>query len=886
LVWLVVTLQNKSRVPIVRQHNKEDSPMNPKIPCAGIVCAALCALTCTNPSSPDIPHGVVVADTYEPDSSQSFANPIVPDSAGQFRTLTKGDTDWVSFSAIAGRSYTIFTDGNTGTRIKVYSSIGPLPAVDRHDPADSVNASVVFNCFTADTCFIRVSGGNETSTGAYELSILSSVGPDVYEPDSIPSRSKSISATGSQDRTIQTEDVDWINCSLSAYDTILLVAAGSCRPLITLYDRDTVEELAPSLTGDTIAGIRYQVRAAGTYFIKVVSQNPGASGPYRLTMQTGSGNPPVGPDPFENDNTRNAAKLISGNSVTQQRTLTPHDTDWVIYAATFGDSVAILTTGTTGTKISVFPAGGSTPVTENDGIGSNDTSALVSWTSPLTGQFYVRIIGKTVSATGPYLLQALCIQIPVATDSFEDDNTRARARLISDTVLSAESHSLTISDTDWVAFPVCAGGQCTVTVLSTRYLSLYAITTGDSLIGSRTGAMRDTIVYAPVQDDTMYVRVSAASAVQRYTLSMSRVAPPSPDAYEVDNAQAGAYRASGPVTQVRTITINDTDWVSVPAQSGGKYTLSTSTAAVRVTLYNQAGILLGSSTSGSLAITATASGPFYYQMTAASSACPAARYTLTLTVVLPVFADSFENDNDMGSAKPLSTDGTVQNRTITLHDTDYVSIRGNAGDRVMIQAVQTTACFTILFMYDSAGVLQMSTSTGSNGLSYSFVLPWTGLFYCRITSLTTSSFSYGLSATLGKIDTLVIGTESSRYLIAWDTQFVAVRLDSGKTYTIQTTGSLDMRLWLFDSLKAVSYLLYDDDGGDGANALLTCVPQRTGLFILRVSGLSTSTAGNFGLIATDSGAATAYETTAKQMTYSGLRPAVPGQESRARVGHW
>jgi hypothetical protein len=1141
-----------------------------------------------------VDNNVVIADQYEPDNTQSTAKGIHPDSAGQIRTLKKGDTDWVSFSALTGKSYKIFTTGNTDTRIKVYSSAGSLPIVEGDDSPGNVNASVVFNCSSSGKYYICVSGNDETVTGAYALSVVSSVGPDAFEPDSIPALASSISTSTYQNRSLQQDDEDWIACYLSLNDTVLLTAVGTCPILMTLYGRDTVTLMAASSGGDTIAQIKYRITATGTYFVKVAAASAILYGSYRLTMQTSSSGTLVVPDAYENDNTRSTAKLIPGNSATQLRSLTPgdtdwvalpvvggrqytltfsstgyalailyakdgtvlqgpssslflnssatdtvyvkiyssavtalnyslnssvllqptipdeyevdntkaqaktkcfprdsllqdhtltvvnfvsdtdwvafpvmagkqytfrtvtsssstlymylydnssssyiqyassspgsivytptvsdtmylqlyrpygstalaytlsvrgqfsndsfepdssratakplattiqnhillpNDTDWVIYTATPGDSMAIMTTGTTDTKISLFSSSGSTPIAENDDIGSGNTNAMISWKSAYGGQFYVRVVGKTPLITGPYALQALSVQngTLVAADSLEIDNTKARARLISDTILAGEAHSLTVNDTDWVAFPVLAGGQYTVTASGSTYLSMYGYTSKDSLIGSRVSTSSASIACTPMKNDTLYFRVTSAYTVQRYTLSMSRIAPPSPDlyendntkaqarlisdtiltgqvhsltandtdwiafpvqaggsytvtassstyalsmygytardslfgyyssstgpyltrtsmtndtlyyritspspiarytismtrvappapdAYEIDNTRTLAYKASGSFSQSRTITFNDTDWVAVPVVAGGRYTMSTSSSAVLVVLYNQAGVLLGSSATGSLVFTATAADTFYYQISAAVSS-PTSRYTLSLAVILSLAADSYENDNSMGTAKALLTDSTVQDRTITLGDTDYVSFRGNAGDRVTIRAAKTSTYYTYLYIYDSAGVYQTYNYSTSGNATVTYALSRTGLFYCRITSLSTSSYAYSLSAVIRKIDTLAVGTASSRTLVAADTQWAAVRLDSGKTYTIQTTGSLDTRLWLYDSTGATSYLLFDDVSGVGLNALLTYTSRRTGLFFIKVAGTSISTAGSFGLTVTN-----------------------------------
>ncbi len=1052
---------------------------------AAVACVALLAVTCINPSSPNNNGvGLITADQYEPDNTQQTAKQIHPDSGAQVRTLKRGDTDWVYFTAASGKSYKIFTTGSTDTKILVYSSSGTVPIVQGDDSPGSLNALVVFNCTSSGTYYICVCGNDETVSGAYDLVVNSSVGLDSYEPDSIPKLASTITTSSYQSRSLTEGDIDWVSCYISLNDTVLLTAAGSCRIAMSLYDRDTVTLLTTAPTSDSVATIRYRAPASGYYFVKITAQSPTANGSYRLTMQTSSSGTLVAPDAYESDNTRSTAKLLPSSSVTQLRSLTvgdtdwvalpvvggrqytlsfsnssyvlatmfakdgtilqgpsyslslnssatdtvfvkiyssvstafnyiltltvflqptipddyeidntklqakakyvardsfiqdrtltvtnsipdtdwvafptyagkqytfraitslsttlymylydnisssyvqysssssssivytptvsdtmylmiyrpasygavaytlsvqgqfyndsyepdstralastltstqshvllPRDTDWVKYTAAYGDSIAVFTTGNTDTKIDLFSSSGSAPIMENDDISTSNTNALVSWKSAAGGMYYIRVTGKTPSSTGAYVLQVLSVSngTLVAADSFENDNSQAKARVIKDTVLAGEAHSLTLNDTDWIGFEIPAGAQYTVTATSnSSTINMYAYTAKDSLVASRLSTYTGTVSYMPAQKDTLYCKIASSYTIQRYTISMSRVAPPAPDAYENDNTRASAYKATGSFSQVRTLTPGDSDWVAVPVVAGGRYTMSSTSSYVMIALYNQAGTLLASPSAGSLAFTASAADTFFYLMTAVPTN-PAVRYTLTLSVVLPILPDAYENDNTPSTAKAITTDSSVQDRTITLGDTDYAYFRGNAGDVVTIRAAHNASYYTYLYLYDSAGAysgayLNYNYSTGY-GTYLTYTLPKAGLYYARVNSLSTGSFAYSLTASLKRIDTLTVGVASSRTLASYDTQWVAVKLDSGKTYSMQTTGSLDMRIWLYDSVKAPAYLAFDDNSGGNYNALFTYTPHRSGLFYVKVCGTSYATSGSFGLVVWD-----------------------------------
>lgn len=1056
--------------------------MNSRLFTIGLICIALVVIRCKNPvsSGGDEPY-IVTADQYEPDNYLSAAKTIKADSAAQERTLKRADEDWVVLYATLGKTYKIFTSGNTDTKISIFtSSTATTPIAEADDSQNSMNASVILTA-TYSTYYIRVSGSDQTSIGAYKLSVLTAVSPDIYEPDSVAAESNLIQNNISQIRTLMPKDVDWVYFYGNSKDTLMVTANGTCRTRMYLYDRDTATLLTSSPSTDSVAKLQYRLPAAGYYFIMITAKDSATEGSYTLSLNAGSVSSIVGADSYENDNTKQTAKTISGSSITQERSLTlldtdwikipvtigrqysisfsnsnirgyiyakdgtllqgpysslshncsatdtiyakiysigasainyslyftvllqpgtpdqyetdnsmanaklkcfstdsllqdrtitvansvsdsdwiafpaqagknytmktvttssttlymylydknysslkyissssnsmtytpsvsdtlyllifrsststsiaytlsvqgvyvndsyepdscrataqsistlsqsrvilPADTDWVIYTATTADSFAILTTGSTDTKLALFSSSGTAPIAENDDIGTNNNNAMVTMKSQFGGQYYIRITGKTALATGTYILQVLSVSngTLVQIDTFENDNTKQTAVLIKDTNSISQVHSLSLNDTDWIALPVQAGGTYSVTAYSTsNSLSIYGYTSKDSIIDYRTSTTSGTISTMPLKNDTLYFRIFSSYTIARYTLSISRTAPLAPDSYEIDNTKDKAYKATGSFSQTRTITVDDTDWVSIPVLAGGKYTLSSTSSSVRIVLFNSSGVQLSYSTSGSLEFTASSADTFYYLLTSKSPlSYPTIRYTLSMSIVLPLAADSYESDNSLSTAKALLTDSTVQNRTITIGDTDFVSFRVPSAGRVTINAAHTASYYTYLYLYDSLGATLSTKYSTSYGTSLAYTFSTGGLFYCRINSQTSSSYSYSLSAKLAEFDTLKVGNSSSRYLAALDTQWVAISLDSGKSYTIQTTGSTYTRLWLYDSLKATTYRAYDYNSGSDSYTLITYTPIRTGLFFIKITGYTTSTQGNFNLIASD-----------------------------------
>ncbi|MBN1577980.1 MAG: hypothetical protein JW913_15580, partial [Chitinispirillaceae bacterium] len=863
--------------------------MKRKMSLLGIVCTVLFVVTCINPeSNPDInPDATgIVADEYEPDDSRSTAKLIYPDSSSQSRTLKMGETDWVRLEALSGKSYEIITDGKIDTKLEVYSATGSEPVVGGDDSPGDINAVVTLNATSDGVYYIAVFGHDDSTLGSYELRVVSSIGPDAFEPDSLPNPARSITAGATQKRSLTEGDVDWVICRLAADDTVLLTAEGTCPIALTLYDRDTVTELESPSAGDSMTQISHHAEKAGNYFLKVTADDPDDTGSYELTMQSSSSGSLIAADDFEDDDTRSSAELVPGNSFIQQRTLTfndtdwvclpvvegrqynvtftntsflkatmlsndgmelqgpasslylnssaddtvyiqiystdsiafrysltitvllqpniaddyeddnskelakencvpvdsfiqdrtltvknsvsdtdwvafpvvaakqylfkvttsssttlymylydntsssyirntsgsspsisytppvsdtmylriyrpssstgvaytlsvrgelkndsfepdssrstarsitttsqsrillPDDTDWVAYTAAADDSIAIVTTGATDTKIALFSSSGSTPIEENDDIDDDNTNAMISWKSASGGQFYIRVTGKTSSTSGSYVLQVLSVLngTLTAADSFEVDNTKDEARIIPDTIVSGEVHSLTLNDTDWVAFPVLAGGQYTVSVSSSsNYLNVHAYTSSDSLFYSRTSATSASIPYTAKKNDTLYYRVTSASVVQRYTVSMSRIAPPPHDEYENDNTKEAARILFDTIvsSEVHSMPLYDTDWVAFPALAGGQYTVSvsSSSSALSVYAYTSKDSLFTSRTnytSTSITRISPIDDTLYYRITSNYSL---QRYTVSMSMIAPPSPDQYEDDDTKDEAR-------------------------------------------------------------------------------------------------------------------------------------------------------------------------------------------------------------------------------------------
>jgi hypothetical protein len=110
-------------------------------------------------------------DSYESDGAPASAKSITTDGVAQSRTLTFHDTDWVSFTAVSGTTYTIQTFGNLDTYLYLYQSDGVTLIASDDDSGAGTNAMIIWACTTSGTYYFKVRGFSARWMGAYTVSV-------------------------------------------------------------------------------------------------------------------------------------------------------------------------------------------------------------------------------------------------------------------------------------------------------------------------------------------------------------------------------------------------------------------------------------------------------------------------------------------------------------------------------------------------------------------------------------------------------------------------------------------------------------------------------------------------------------------------------------------
>jgi|SRR5581483_1848018 len=354
------------------------------------------------------------------------------------------------------------------------------------------------------------------------------------------------------------------------------------------------------------------------------------------------------------------------------------------------------------------------------------------------------------------------------------------------------------------------------------------------------------------------------------------------DVYEPDDSpeQAHPLLLVG-LPQQRTFhSPTDTDWVYFDVDAGERVGVATTGTVCDtfITLYAPDGRTIlgqdddsGGGSNAAIRFTSPVDATYFVEVRQfGRPTSPCGPYELVGMILPPPEADSLEPDNTAAQAKPLPTDGTLQQHSFHVPgDQDWVTLTVEANSALRIAT--TGDCDTVLTLYAPDGQTQLAKDddSGRNGNSivvYTFTQA--GTYYAKVENYdpdTGVCDAYALSATPvppslpdryepddtpSQAKPLALdGTPQERSLHnPDDLDWVTLTLNANDRILLWTSGPCDTYLY-FVAPDGRTVIDEDDDSGESANAAIIASVTQSGAYygVVRPYGGSTPTCPSYQL---------------------------------------
>lgn len=622
-------------------------------------------------------------DKYEGNNSLAAATVLTGKSGAVDATIhSKSDVDVykIHLDRTGTAKDTVgitFTHEDGDLSLYLYNSAGNLADSSLSD----TNAeSVSMEGMAAGDYYVKVSGAK---SNWYKLNwtLPSSVPPakDRMEDNDSIARAKAMTGeSGSiKNLTHHTKaDKDFFKFTLNR--------TGKESDTISVSGDDNVYLRVFKSNGAGVKGAAQEVNLkglkAGTYYVRATNDSGQSTLSYNLAWDFRPA-----PDAYENNNSRGAAKLLSGTSGTIQN-LTHHtekDTDYFKFKLSHK--------GKSDDKLSVAGDSNVALRVYNSSGKQVKTGKAVNMSGLAAGTYYVQAYNKAGKTTHAY---SLSWDLPPAKDAYEKssgNNIRATATLLKDktgTLKNLTHHTKT--DEDYFKFTITRSGKSSDTISvagdDNVYLQLY------SAAGTALKSKGQSVNLAGLKAGTYYVKAwnKAKQTTEKYNLSWDF--NPAPDRFESNNTRGTAAALTGNSGKLANLTLHsktDTDYFAFDLYEKGNKTDKFSVSGdsnVSLRVFNSSGRQVKSGKS--LNLNGLAAGTYYVQAYSPKKVTSDS-YTLSWSLNARR-ADRFENNNSRAKATKLSgTSGAVLDVNLfNKNDTDFYKLQlnhtGNAYDEIAV----------------------------------------------------------------------------------------------------------------------------------------------------------------------------------------------------------
>jgi hypothetical protein len=615
--------------------------------------------------------------------SLSAVHFITPDSTTTWASGSSYSVTWTPDTALFGTSVYLYL-WDESQRILWSSSSG----------SNSGTRSFTIPSGLATGKIYRMKMVNYSSSSIYgysQLFTISGITPDGFEPDNNRAHASTLVLGSPQSHTLSRNDTDFVAMNLDSGKIYLFSNTGTAYSYNYIYrSTDSLSYLTSfSHTSSSASGsLRWVCPQSGKYFVQIRQYSTSYLGDYSFLVTQ-----------FDS---LAAARFTSPDSNTVWAAGSSYPVTWTPDTGMFGTTVYLyLWDDSRGVNISSISS-------------SNGGSCTFSIPSGLaTGKIYrMKMVNYTSSTICAY--SKLFTITGITPDGFEPDNKRADASTL--VLGSPQSHTLTLADTDFVAMNLEGGKTYFFSNTGTAYSYNYIYRSTDSLSyltyfyrtsSSTSGSLR--WVCPSTGKYLVLIRQYSTSYLGAYSFNVM----------EFDSIGTARFITPDSTTTWAAGSAYSVTWTPDSAFFG---------TTVYLYLWDEKRRTLITSTSstngGACSFTVPAgleSGKFYRMKMVNYSTSANYGYS-QLFYISGVAPDAYEPDDSASMAKTIPTDSTVQVRSLSRYDIDWVTFNAIASRLYVIDIPCSTS--TTLRFFASSSNLVTPTQTASGSLSSDARISW------------------------------------------------------------------------------------------------------------------------------------------------------------------
>ncbi len=681
------------------------------------------------------------SDGFEADSSAASSKPLYFGEA-QLHNSCEATSDWMSFSATAGKTYGIATTtiGNDAwTSLHLYGTDSSTLLANGSFSSPFGSERLTWTAPSTGTYYLKVSPVFHWGAGTDYQIMLGDERPDLI-----------VSSINVSDTKLLPGGIIYIRDSVynqgfaesGSFEVAVYLSTDS---VITTGDTLLGTRTAGSLTFDQYDSSSYNYTlpsnlSPGTYYLGVIANPTNSPSEFATTNNVSAVSTinveslgGCSADPYEEDDVVANATDITVDAPVQAHNHCDDTADWLKFTAVAGNgySIRAIRSGVSHAGLELYGMDGTTLL---DGNGT----AAIDWQATTDGIYYVKVSGTSGAGTDytvqvqprlPDLTQTLTL--PYGTTVFaggflklDDSVTNVGYQTSGPFEIgfySSADETVTTADT--------LGATRTVTDLS-----MLAWQSSNSAWGHSMHFPQDltpgTYYVAAIADHLNAVAELDETNNSSTPIAVTVVAPPCAlDAYEDDDTPATAKEIVNGVSQTRNFCDDGIDWIKFRPSATGFYLAESPTSMGQLQLYQADGTTRiephATYFYSKLSWDATAGSDYLLKYNRSQGATTGA-YQFNVS---QCNQDAFEEDDTLATAKSIAV-GETQDRNFCADGDDWAKFTAVAGTTYTITT--TNANYVNITLYDGISpyvlVSGQSTKNGATEV-INWTAPVSGTFY-------------------------------------------------------------------------------------------------------------------------------------------------------------